>query len=206
MGALEEGFEVTLRSIVKSGESITRLVGRLTTLYGQGSEVDIFRERLTFRPREEAGNMNVVNRESSIDIEYTKDNVRLKHLVSTASAGKAAVPQTCEIFCIKLSTCSNCNVRRMFLKAGFAVRSDFGQKGLRFKAPNEVVITITRPHNAEINSSVSYQSGKLAWENISGQPPFGQDYLLEVSSIVKEQSAVEDLVGSLIEISCQIVQ
>jgi hypothetical protein len=206
MGAFEEGFEVTLRSVVKSGESITHLVGSLTGLYGQGSEVDIFRERLVFRPREEVGNMNFVNRDCSIDIEYTKDEIRVKHLVSTATAGKAAVPQTCEIFCVRLSSCSNCTFRRMFLKAGFTVVSDFGQKGLRFKAPNEVVITITRPHNAEINPNASYQSGKLVWENISGQPPFGQDYLLEVSSITREQSDVEDLLASLAEISCHIVQ
>lgn len=206
MSSTYEGFEATIRSVIKSGDSISRLVTRLTNLYGQGAEVDLFRERLSFQPREEVGNMNFVNRDCVVDIEYLEQNATMRHLVSTVTVGKASLPLNCEIFSIKTTPCSNCNFRKMFLKAGFVVQSDFGQKGLRFTTPHGHVITITRPHNAEIKQNTSYQSGRLTWENISGSPPLGQDYLLEVRCQVAGVTSIEEVLSNLQETSSQLVE
>jgi hypothetical protein len=190
-----EIFEISLRAVIKGGDALNGVVSRLTELYGSGTEADMFQERLVFTPKEQTGNMNFINRECLVDIVYERSHkILVKHLVSSVAV-KTDIPS--EVFAVRKSEAANANVRNVFLKAGFRPRHDFAKKGLRYKTQHDAFVTVTRPYNAQISVSSSNITGVPSWDNIGGQAPLGQDYLIEISTQVTEQSKIDATVEKL---------
>jgi len=198
---LEEGIQVSVRTVVKGGEMLGKTVNTLTDLYGTGTELDVYTERLVFKPKEESGNMNFINRDSMVSLEYDNTHVCVDHVLSTLPVPKgitlSGVP---EIHVIRRSRASNPNVRRMFLKAGFRPASDFAKKGIVFHTRYGVDVSISRPYNALLDETQIYTSGSCLWENFGGNPPLGQDYLLEFKKTVSSQADVEACLETISEL------
>jgi len=192
--------ECTIRRVVREGSELENIVRKLAELFGQGEEVDVFVERLVFSPYNEAGNMNLVHRESLVGIEYMvgKDVCNLTYygapviLASMPSSDKAGDAFT--VTSVEAST----NVRRTLLKAGFVVKADHAKKGLRFKTRRlSQEILISRPYNASLMEEKLYREGMANWESLAGGFPFGQNYLLELKQNVLGASTPEDVVREL---------
>ena len=193
---MDEGVEIVTRCVVR-GEKLQSLVNLLSSLYGASTEVDRFEDRLAFRPREEVGNMNYVNRDCLVAIQYSGNDVLVTQRGSASNANKdVKMPPNTEIYAVKQSKATNPNVRRTFLKAGFKVTGDFATKGLAFKTRSGFTITVARPYNAALSDTM-YGTGKSAWESLSGAHPFGQDYLLEVKRLVSTQEEIDESVESI---------
>ena len=195
---LEEGIEVSLRTVVRGGESLGKLVNVLTGLYGQGKEGDSFYERLVFKPKQELGNMNFINRDSVVCLEYSKNHICVDHVLSTLPVPKGPVYSgKPEIVVIRRSKASNPNVRRLFQKSGFKVLSDFAKKGLVFNTRYGIDVSLSRPYNAQLSEKQSYETGTPVWESVGGHTPLGQDYLLEFKKVVSNQADVEACLESI---------
>jgi hypothetical protein len=192
--------------VVREGPELEAVVGRLAELFGQGQEIDSFFERLVFTPHNDAGNMNFVHRESVVGIEYMaeKDVCELKYYGAPVIL-KNKIEGCIDVVTVTPVTAST-NVRRTLLKAGFAVKADYGKKGLRFKTRRETQeIVISRPYNATLIDERLYMDGTASWESLAGPFPFGQDYLLEIRQNVTGISTAEDVISELHNLGNQLV-
>ena len=198
-----EGVEVVIRSVVKNGEDLQRMVALLTNLYGPGSEIDSFEEQLVFHPKQEQGNMNYINRDVHVRIEYRADSVVVKHIGSPATGIKGLVPGT-QASTVTETIVEACNIRRVFTKTGFVVASDFAKKGLEFKTRHGATVVLSRPYNAALAEDKMYVDGRASWEPLGGPLPFGSDYLLELKQLAEGQGSVDSVVHALNELSKEL--
>jgi hypothetical protein len=198
--------ECTLRRVVCEGTELERVVRRLAELFGQGEESDCFFERLVFIPHNDAGNMNVVHRESVVGIEYTaeKDFCELKYFGAPVVL-KNPIEGSVDVVTVTSVTAST-NVRRTLLKTGFVVKADHAKKGLRFKTRiQSQEIIISRPYNASLIEERVYQDGIASWDSLAGPLPFGQNYLLEIRQNVLGTFTPEEIVNGLHDLANQLV-
>ena len=193
---MTESTEVILRLIVKGGDQLQRLVNSLTSVYGRGTEVDMFQEELVFKPIQERGNMNYVNRDVLVELEYSGGGVVVKHIGSSLTELKD-LPVGARAFNVVKTSVSEGNIRRLFLKSGFILKSDFAKKGIRFISRTGLTICLSRPYNASLGLDQTYMTGITCWETLTGPFPLGQDYLLEISGNTKYQAGAEDLVREI---------
>lgn len=197
---MDEEIEVVFRSVVKGdGDELSLMVSRLTSLFGPGVEVDIFEESLVFKPLQDSGNMNVVNRDVIVTFEYrssaASNTVVAKHIGSSIPVITETDADAFSAYNVRTSSASNANLRRTFLKSGFVVRNDFARKGLKFATRKDrVTILLSRPYNALFTEGVSYLEGSACWETLPGPLPFESDYLLEVKQCIKSQADVSSAV------------
>ena len=201
----EEGILVCHRCIVRGAESLNKLVNILNDLYGSSEEVDTLEERFIFSPKEEAGNLNVINRETNMILLYDKNNVVVQHVVSTVPYNKPLpISGSIEVFGMRQSQASNANLRRLFRRCGFTLKSDFAKKGLRFQSRHDLEIVLTRPYNIEFNERTAYETGVPSWDNKGGAPPLGPDYLLEMRKIIINQSELQNSVDSIVDLHSKL--
>jgi hypothetical protein len=198
----EEGILVCHRSVIKGGESLSRLFNALTDLYGQGTDVDHLEERLIFKPMEQSGNMNFINKDSLMIMHYEKNRIVVQHVVSSLPSGKPLI----EVLAVRQSGASNLNLRRMLIRSGFRVKSDFAKKGLQFNTRHDgIEVILTRPYNCELKGSSSYESGIPAWNNLGGSFPFGSDYLIELKKMINNQSELDACIQSITDLHSKLV-
>lgn len=191
-----EGIEVTVRALVANGAPLQHMVNTLTTTFGQGTEIDVFHEVLLFKPQQQQGNMNFVNRDVRVSIEYRTDGIIVRH-VGSSITGTKDMERSTEANQVTKTNVAEANIRRLFQKSGFEVESDFAKKGLEFKTRTGASISITRPYNAGLNIDQMFASGSPSWEPLGGQLPFGQDYLVELSQRASSENHVESLAEEL---------
>jgi hypothetical protein len=197
-----EGIQVVSRSVVPGGEALNQLVAKLTRLYGQGTEIDVFEETLVFHPLQEAGNMNYVNREVTVTLQY---KCTANATITTVSHIGSAVPvESFTAFNTRTTPSSSANIRRTFLKAGFSARNDFSKKGLEFSTRTGVEVTLSRPYNAALSESQTYVEGIPTWETLPGPLPLESDYLLELKQLVKSQVDLESTVANITKLQLEI--
>ena len=182
------------RKIVKE-ESITELVNRLTNLFGDGEACDFFSESLCFNPQNEAGNMNYINRDVFVDIQYSATDDRICNL--TRVGASVVVKDRAASATVVTRSTLEVNIRRMFFKGGFFVKSDYAKKGLVFETRDNQTISLTRPYNAVLNETSLYEKHLAAWTLLAGPLPFGTDYLLEISQHSPSEALVDITVLNL---------
>ena len=198
MSAPKEDIECVVRCVVREGQQLETVVRTLTDIYGQGEEIDIFHERMVFVPHNEAGNLNVINRESVIGIQYLaeKETCSVKYIGAPVNLKETVSPHVeATSVCQVVATT---NVRRTLLKTGFKVTSDYAEKGLRFRTRRDSqLISITRPYNACLIEDRLYRERIASWDSLPGPFPFGRDYLLElrqlIGSVITPEEALSEL-------------
>jgi hypothetical protein len=198
MSGPKEDIECVIRCVVRDGQQLETVVRALTETFGQGEEIDIFHERLVFVPHNEVGNLNVINRESVICIEYLaeKESCSVKYMgapVNLKETSGLHVEAT-SVSQVVATT----NIRRTLLKTGFTVTSDYAEKGLRFRTRRDAqTISITRPYNASLIEDRVYRERIASWDSLPGAFPFGRDYLLELSQLTGSTHTPEEALSEL---------
>jgi hypothetical protein len=196
-------IEITYASIVRDGEHLQRLVQSLQHLYGPEEEIDVFEERLVFKPQVEVGNMNYVIRDSNVRIVYDNklpDRCDITYLgapVDNAVATKFPRFRTVST----RSTNASSNFRNILGKSGFTTVADFAKKGIQFctRTRGQSVV-ISRPYNAAMSDEKMRKFGTAIWTPLPGPLPFKQDYLFELTQQINGTEELEAACESLTRI------
>ena len=197
MSAPKTDVECILRCVVRDGPQLEAVVRHLTEMFGQGEEIDVFHERLVFVPHNEAGNLNVIHRESLIGIEYPaeKDTCTMKYYGAPVNIMGESGGVMVEAYTVT-EVAATTNIRRTMLKTGFKVKADYAEKGLRFHTRRESqVVSITRPYNASLIEERLYKECTASWDSLPGSFPFGRDYLFEIRQYVGSTQTPDEVVA-----------
>jgi len=197
MSPPKEDVQCIVRCVVRDGAQLESVVRQLTEMYGQGEETDTFHERLVFVPHNEAGNLNVIHRESLVGLEYPAE----KEMCTVKYYGAPVnVPGECGGLVVEAVTvtevAASTNIRRTLLKTGFKVKADYAEKGLRFRTRRETqLVNITRPYNASLIEDRLYKEGIASWDSLPGAFPFGRDYLFEIRQYAGFNQTPEEVIS-----------
>ena len=199
--------ECIVRCVVRDGAQLEAVVRHLTEMFGQGEEIDVFHERLVFVPHNEAGNLNVIHRESLIGIEYPaeKETCTVKYYGAPVNVTQEVGGTVIEAFTVT-EVRSTTNIRRTLLKTGFKVKADYAEKGLRFRTRRESqVVSISRPYNASLIEDRLYRECIASWDSLPGSFPFGRDYLFEIRQYVGSSRVTDEVVAEALALVHRLI-